>query len=88
MEIANKIFIYAIPLLAIILTVIFTKGDKIYMRFLKLFGILVSSMPIIGIIQGFIAMKRSPKYSQACFYQAITCGLGFVLIKQVLPNYI
>jgi len=74
--------------LAITLTVIFTKGDKVYMRLLKLLGVLISSMPLIGIIQGFIAKKRSPRYSQACFYQAITCGFGFVLVNQVLPNYI
>ena len=88
MEIATKAFIVVIPLLAIALTIIFTKGDKIYMRFLKLLGIFISSMPIIGILQGVIARKWSPEYSQACFYQAIICGLGFVLINQVLPNYI
>ena len=88
MEIAKQALIYGIPVLAITLTVIFTKDDKVYMRFLKLLGILISSMPIIGIIQGFIAKKKSPRYSQACFYQAISCGFGFVLVNQVLPNYI
>lgn len=87
MEIIKLIFIFSVPLLAIVLAVLKTKADKLYMRFFKLLGILVSSMPIIGIIQGFIAKKRSPLYSQACFTQAIYCGLGFVLINQVLPNY-
>jgi len=88
MEIVQLIFIISMPLLAIALTVIKTKSDAIYMRILKHLGILISSMPIIGIVQGFIAKKRSPLYSQACFVQAIYCGLGFVLINQVLPNYV
>ncbi len=88
MQIINELFIYAIPVLAIALTVLLTTGDKIYIRVFKLLGILVSSMPIIGIVQGFIAKKRSPRYSKACFYQAIFCGLGFVIINQVLPNYV
>ncbi len=88
MEIVQQLFIFSIPVLAIALTVLKTKGDKVYMRFLKLLGILISSMPIIGIIQGFIVKKRSPLYSQACFFQAVFCGLGFVIINQVLPNYV
>ncbi len=88
MEIIQKIFIFSMPVLAIVLTVLKTTEDKLYMRFLKFLGVLVSSMPIIGIIQGFIAKKRSPLYSQACFIQAIYCGLGFVLLNQVLPNYV
>ena len=88
MEIIQTVFIFLVPALAIALTILKTKGDKIYMRILKLIGILISSMPIIGIIQGFIAKKGSPKYSQACFIQAVFCGLGFVVINQVLPIYV
>lgn len=88
MKIVQLIFLLSIPVLAIVLVAFKTKGEKIYMRFLKLIGVFMSSMPIIGIIQGFIAKKRSPQYSQACFSQAIYCGMGFVLINQVLPNYL
>ena len=88
MELINIIFIISIPVLAIVLSVIFTNGDKIHMRFFKLIGVIVSSMPIIGFIQGFIAKNRSPTYSKACFSQAIYCGLGYVFIHKVLPNYI
>ena len=88
MEIVKQLFIFSVPILAIALTLLKTKGDKIYMRFIKLLGILISSIPIIGITQGFVAKKRSPLYSQACFIQAVFCGLGFVIINQVLPNYV
>lgn len=88
METLQLVFIISMPLVAIALTVVKTKSDAVSMRILKFLGILVSSMPIIGIVQGFIVKKRSPLYSQACFAQAIYCGLGFVLIFQVLPDYL
>lgn len=88
MEVIKELFIYFMPILAVGLTYSYTKGDKIHFKLLKFIGLLISSMPIIGIIQGFIAKKFSPKYSQACFIQAISCGLGYVLVVQVLPNYV
>lgn len=88
METIQTVFILSMPLLAIVLTVMKTKSDPVTMRILKFLGILVSSMPIIGIVQGLIAKKRSPLFSQACFAQAIYCGLGFVLVFQVLPSYV
>lgn len=88
MDIIQQIFIFSIPVLAIVLTVLKTQGDKVYIRILKLLGILVSSMPIIGIIQGYIAKKKSPLYSQACFFQAAFCGLGYVIVNRVLPNFV
>ena len=87
MEVASKIFIFIIPILAMGLTIYFTAEEKLHVRFLKFLGVLISSMPIIGIIQGYIVKKKSPRYSQACFTQAVCCGLGFVLIKQILPIY-
>lgn len=81
------LFIASMPILAIALAIYHTAGEKVLMRVFKVLGVLISSMPIIGIIQGFVAKNRSPSYSKACFTQAIYCGLGFVLIQQVLPLY-
>jgi hypothetical protein len=87
MENARTILIYAAPLLAIGLTYYFTKGEKPLIRILKFLGVLISTMRIIGIIQGFVVKKKMPNYSKACFTQAIVCGLTFVIIGQVLPKF-
>ena len=88
MEFTPKIFFASIPLLAITLTLLKTPGEKLPIRALKLFGILISSMPIIGIIQGYMTKKRLPLYAQACFFQAAFCGLGFLIVAKILPNYL
>ncbi|WP_431721285.1 hypothetical protein [Zooshikella sp. RANM57] len=88
MELIQQLFMLSILILAGVLTVVKTKGDKTSMRVLKFLGIFVSSVPIIGIIQGFIVRKRSPLYSDACFIQAIYCGIGYIIVTQVLPKYV
>ncbi|WP_027709454.1 hypothetical protein [Zooshikella ganghwensis] len=87
MESIQLIFMLSTLLLAAVLTAVKTKGDRTPVRGLKFLGILVSSVPIIGVIQGIIVRKRLPLYSDACFIQAIYCGIGYVIITQVLPKY-
>ena len=79
------LYLISIPALAVFLTVNGTKAEEMPQRLLKFLGVLVSSIPLIGVIQGFIARKKSPQYAKACFIQAIYCGLGFLLIAEVLP---
>lgn len=73
-------FLIAIPPLALVLTVIFTRGDKIHIRLLRFLGILVSSVPVVGILQGMFVKAKSPDYAKACFIQAAFCALGIILV--------
>lgn len=73
-------FLIAIPPLALILTLIFTHGDRLHVRLLRFFGILVSSIPVVGIMLGFFVREKSPNFAKACFIQAAFCGVGIILV--------
>lgn len=73
-------FLISIPPLALILTLVFTRGDKIHIRLLRFFGVLVSSIPIVGILHGFMIKARAPEYAKACFIQAAYCGVGILIV--------
>ncbi len=73
-------FLISIPPLAIVLTLVFTRGDKIHIRLLRFLGILVSSIPIVGILQGFMVKAKAPEYAKACFIQAAFCGVGILIV--------
>lgn len=73
-------FLIAIPALALILALIFTRGDRLPIRLLRLFGILVSSIPVVGILLGFFVREKSPDFARACFIQAAFCGVGIILV--------
>ena len=88
METVNNLFAFAIPLPAIILTIAFTAGEKLHLRFFKFLGIFISTIPIIGIVQAVAAKNRSPAYAKACISQAAFCGIGSVLVQNILPRYL
>lgn len=73
----------ALVVIAILLTLRFNKSDTPVWKVLKFFGVLISTMPIIGIAQGLVAMDKSKGYSEACFYQAAAGVVAYLLMKNV-----
>lgn len=88
MLLINKIFLLSVPMLAIVLTVVLVKDERIHMWLVKLIGVCVSTIPILGILIAYAMQKKSPGFSKACFIQAMYCGFGYVLMHSVLPRYI
>jgi hypothetical protein len=79
-----QFFIWIILLLvAGYLTYYFNKGDSLGIKSGKYFGILISTMPIIGIAQGLIFRSKAKGYSEACFYQAAAGMVAYLLMKHV-----
>ncbi len=73
-------FLISVPILAVVLTVVFTLGEKIHVRLLRLLGIFFSSIPVVGIMLGFFVREKAPNFAKACFIQAAYCGVGIILI--------
>lgn len=73
-------FLLSVPFLAVILAVVFTLGEKMPVRLLRLFGIIFSSIPVAGIILGFFVREKAPNFAKACFIQAAYCGVGILLV--------
>lgn len=69
--------------LAVFLTIYFNKDDSLPWKLVKFFGVLISTMPVIGIIQGLIVRTRNKHYAEACFYQAAAGVAAYFLMKHV-----
>ena len=66
---------------ALILSIIFNKQSKPQWFVLKLVGVVASTVPIIGILQGGMFLEKDPRHSRACFIQAaLTIIAYFVLL--------
>lgn len=74
---------FSLLILAGILTNYFNKEDPFYKKAIKYFGVVISTMPFIGIIQGLALKSKAQGYAQACLYQACAGGISFVLMKHV-----
>ena len=66
---------------AVFFTNRFNSKDTWPWKVIKFLGILVSTMPIIGLIQGAIVGSRAPGYSQACYWQAGVGAIAYLLSK-------
>lgn len=72
-------------ILAIILTIRASKEKAIGKKIVIFFGVAISTMPIIGLIQAAISARLKHKlYSQSCAFQALGGAGYFVLIKHIL----
>lgn len=70
---------------AMFLTHHFNSRDSASRKLIKFLGVLISTMPIVGLIQGAIALRlRAPGYSSACFGQAAVGATVYVVGKSVL----
>jgi len=66
---------------AFILSIIFNRQSKPQWFVLKLVGVIVSTVPIIGILQGGMFLEKDPPHSRACFIQAgLAIAAYFVLL--------
>ena len=67
---------------AIILTIILNRQSKPQWFVLKLVGVIASTVPIIGILQGGMFLEKDPRHSRACFIQAgLAIAAYFVLLN-------
>ena len=55
---------------ALVLSLIYNRHSKPQWFLLKLLGVVVSTIPIIGILQGGMFFEKDPPHSRACFIQA------------------
>ena len=55
---------------ALILSIVFNRRSKPQWFVLKLVGVIASTIPIIGILQGGMFLEKDPQHSRACFIQA------------------
>ena len=67
--------------LAILLGLRASKTNGIAMKILKVLGVLVSTIPLIGLIQWIAFRKGSPPYSLSCGQQAEFGVLWYVGIQ-------
>ena len=66
---------------ALILSIIFNRQSKPQWFVLKLVGVIASTVPIIGILQGGMFLEKDPPHSRACFIQAgLAIAAYFVLL--------
>ena len=69
---------------AILFTQRFNSKESPARKRLKFLGILISTLPILGIIQGVIALRRSaPGYASSCSCQAAVGGIIYIVGKHV-----
>ncbi|MCK4743489.1 MAG: hypothetical protein KAT25_06695 [Sulfuriflexus sp.] len=67
--------------IALILSIIFNRQSKPQWFVLKLVGVVASTVPIIGILQGGMFLEKDPPHSRACFLQAaVTITTYFILL--------
>jgi len=69
---------------ALVLSIIYNKASKPQWFVLKLVGVLASTVPIIGVLQGGMFMEKDPPHSRACFYQTALAVLAFVILHYAL----
>ena len=66
---------------ALILSIFFNRQSKPQWFVLKLIGVVASTVPIIGILQGGMFLEKDPSHSRACFLQAaVTITTYFILL--------
>ena len=66
---------------ALILSIIFNAKSKPQWFVLKLVGVIASTVPIIGILQGGMFLEKDPPHSRACFIQAgLAIAAYFILL--------
>jgi len=66
---------------AFILSIIFNAKSKPQWFVLKLVGVIASTVPIIGILQGGMFLEKDPRHSRACFIQAgLAIAAYFILL--------
>jgi len=71
----------ALGVIALILSIFFNKHSKPQWFLLKFVGVMASTIPIIGILQGGMFLEKDPPHSRACFIQAaITIAVYFGLL--------
>jgi hypothetical protein len=75
------LIICMLAVLAAFLTIHFGKKDDIKWKLFKFIGVLVSTIPIIGLIQSYYASSRSSGYSVACACQAIAGIVIYTLMN-------
>lgn len=77
------LIIFLLVVLAAFLTIHFGKEDDIKWKLFKFIGVLVSTIPIIGLIQAYYASSKSKGYSVACACQAIAGVVAYILMNGV-----
>lgn len=71
-------------LLAAALTQVFNRTDSPLKRGAKFLGVVVSTVPIIGLAQGLAFRTKDKGYSEACFYQAAAGMVAYLVMKYVV----
>jgi len=67
---------------ALILSIIFNKHSKPQWFVLKFIGVVASTIPIVGILQGGMFLEKDPQHSRACFIQAgLAIASYFILLN-------
>jgi len=69
---------------AVLLAIQASKGQSIGVVLLKCFGVFVSTIPLLGIIQWLVFKSKSPGYSKACATQAVIGIVWYGLVTLVL----
>ncbi len=66
---------------AIFLAQHYNKTDQTHWKLIKFLGIGISTIPILGIIQGAIAFRKNAAgYGMACFFQAAVGAVAYILL--------
>lgn len=66
---------------AIIVGLVFNRQSAPQWLLLKLIGVIASTIPIIGILQGGMFLEKDPPHSRACFIQAaLAIAAYFILL--------
>lgn len=82
MTIAQWVIWTAVTGAAIFLTLRYNKTDPAHWKLIKLLGIAISTVPILGMIQGAIAFRKNAVgYGIACFLQAMVGVVAYTLLK-------
>jgi hypothetical protein len=88
MQVPTYILIWSIWtgvfIMAITFTLRFSQGDTASWKVIKFFGVAISTMPIVGIVQGLAIKSKSPNYAQACLLQAGVGIVAYLIIQAIL----
>ncbi len=82
MTIAQWVIWAAVMGAAIFLTLHYNKTDSAHRKLIKFLGIGISTVPILGMIQGAIAFRKNAVgYGIACLLQAAVGAVAYILLK-------
>ena len=72
--------LYTLTSTAILLSVFYNRQPAKWFV-LKMIGVIASTIPIIGILQGGMFLEKDPRHSRACFFQAALAIIAYFILR-------